>query len=200
MNWTVKKLDAFYVKHMSTYTVVVGLLVLVTLAFVSLPALAIVLSGSLLMWLLHGSVGSSSCSSDSNPYVRLDVEAVDDDTLSVDSGVHSAKDFTSTAKKGTATQPPQVDKPRTHSAPPTHIAIADEYKGALYESRDDQKRAEMQADMSSSTRQMDLSCYYKDGLPKLIQSLRKELRLNDPNLVPLNKTEPIGCPRPLGKI
>lgn len=184
---------------MSTYTVVVGLLVLVTLAFVSLPALAIVLSGSLLMWLLHGSVGSSSCSSDSNPYVQLDVEAVDDDTLSVDSGVHSAKDFTSTAKKGTATQP-QVDKPRTHSAPPTHIAIADGYKGPLYESRDDQRRAEMQADMSSSTRQMDLSCYYKHKLPKLIQSLRKDLPLNDPNLVPLNKAEPIGCARSLGTI
>ena len=89
-------------------TGIIGLIVFVALMFVSLPALAIVAIGTAAIWFLGRPGKSDKPADEARPqtrtehYNKLDLE---DDVMSVDSGIWSAHDFSAGATKDAPNRP-----------------------------------------------------------------------------------------------
>ena len=199
---------------MSVCTTIVGLIVLVALVFVSPPALAIVVVGGLAAWFLRSpdaevgkngdEAGTATATATTTAARRRRTagDDDDDDTLSVDSGIWSAQDF---AMQGAI----KDELVRPHSQPPAPPAAevsafrsvkaseGVDRNDSLYENHLD---ADHFGQRMSRGHEGNLRHLYTNGLNRAIKVARSELPMKDPNLIPIDPAEPVGCPRPLGKL
>lgn len=184
---------------------VIGLVVAVALALVSPAALAIAVAGGLAAWILRPpsatDADGAASATDANGAASATDLSVEDDALSTDSGVWSASDFALGAVKDKLVRP--------HSQPPAPpagevsafrtIRATDgvERTDPLYERHGDASHFEQRMNRGHEA---NLRHHYTTGLNRAMHVARKELPMKDPNLIPLDPNEPVGCPRPLGKI
>ena len=185
---------------MSLCVVVIGLILLVALIFVSLPAFALVAVGCLAMWYLQWpDKGDTDDKRSLEGVPRGHVP--DDDTLSVDSGILSAQDFTMGVVKDKLVQPhsqPPIPPVAEVSAFRTIKATTGvERNDPMYENYND---ADLFEQRMNRGHEASLRHLYTNGLNRAMGAARKELPLKDPNLIPIDPSEQVGCPRPLGKI
>lgn len=193
---------------MSLCVTIIGLVVLVSLVFVSIPALVIVMVGCLVLWFLKRSSGgeggdasttaiTESCKDEPHGTHQLD----NDDALSVDSGVWAARDFAMGAVKDELvrphTQPPAPPVGEVSAFRTIKETDGRNPNDVLYERYTDVDHYEQRM---SRGHDANLKHLYTSGLDRAMQAARTELPMKDPNLVPLNPDEPLGCPRPMGKL
>lgn len=186
-------------------TTIIGAIVFVALIFVSLPALAIVAIGSVAIWLLgrsredKDSTKTDGSGADSRQKQWTAVQ--EDDAISVDSGVWSAQDFASGAVKDPLVRPhrqPPLPPAGEVSAFRTIKATEGvERTDAMYENHLDSGHY---LERMNRGHEGNLKHFYVNGLNNAMKVARKELPMKDPNLLPIDPDEPVGCPRPLGKI
>lgn len=178
-------------------------IVVVALAFVSLPSLAIVAAGALAIWFLRGGTPKADAADAARERDAIDAIDPDDDTLSVDSGVLSAQDFRMGVSKADLkrphTQPPQPPAAEISAFRVLKATDADgnDRSSPLYESHLTAKQFEESLNRGQNP---DLRHHYTEGRSRHMRALQKEVPLKDPNLIPLDPKEPVGCPHPLGKL
>lgn len=188
---------------------IVGIVVLLSVLFTSLPAFVILLAGGVAMWMLQGKSvsdapaahGGTTAEDMARETGATPLTERDEDTLSVDSGILSARDFGIT--KGEATQPhrhpplPPAAEVSAFRALKATPADGVDRNSKLYEHHTDARQFEERLNRGHRA---DLRAFYTQGLSAHIRALRKDMPLRDPNLLPLDPKEKVGCPRPLGKI